>query len=131
MTAQVQVSTKGLCGQAWNDAFDVQHNYFTKFQDDNDLMCIFSMFDEGIDFDAKSPCKVGAKIVNECSVWGYRGEGVVGGTGTWGDVYKACNAALLSSINPQGYIDHHHFLEDLEGTKDTDGNFYWSMVMGS
>ena len=47
------------------------------------------------------------------------------------DVYKACDLALRGSVNKDGHSDHHHYLEDLEGSTDSDGNFYWSMVMGS
>ena len=125
------MSNTTFCENEVQDSFEKEMDYFTEFQDENGLKCIFSMFDEGIKMDAQSPCRLGAVIRNECSVWGYSASAQVGGTGTWGDVYKACDLALRGSVNKDGHSDHHHYLEDLEGSIDSDGNFYWSMVMGS
>lgn len=66
----------------------------------------------------KSPFSAGTVIRNRCEVWGYDNSAVVGGNGSWVDVWAACNEAILNAVDSDGNHDHHIFIEGFELLKD-------------
>ena len=66
----------------------------------------------------QSPFTAGTIIRNRCEVWGYDHSAVVGGNGSWVDVWAACNEAILNATDSDGNHDHHIFIEGFERLED-------------
>lgn len=115
--------------------FFEQMDYYKKHQDHYGLKTVWSMYEddtfggtgEPIWLGKPSPIPQGSLIQNKCSVWGYDCEAVVGGTGTWQDVWIACDAAIRNARNDEGNPDHHIYIEGFERVEPG----VWRVVTGS
>ena len=117
--------------------FFEQMDYYKKHQDHYGLKTIWSMYEDNtfggtgdpIHLGRLSPIPAGAWIPNKCEVWGDAAEAVVGGTGTWQDVWIAADAAIRNSKDDDGNYDHHLFIEGFEKVPGKPG--VWQVVTGS
>ena len=101
--------------------FEQEMDYFGEYKAANNLVAVFSMFDEGIEFDKSHGIKTPLVIRHKCDIWGYDTSAVCTGK-TWGDIYQACDTAIKNS----GDL-HHIYIEDLECQDDGT----WMLVTGS
>jgi hypothetical protein len=107
--------------------FDLEMDYFDTYGKGCGFKTRWSLFDKGIKFGELSEFAPGTVITNRCGVWGYDTEAVVGGRGTWGDVWLACDSAIRNARDDEGNPDHHVFIEGFERNKDGT----WNVVTGS
>lgn len=106
--------------------FEQEMDYFNNYKDANGFEAVFSMYDEGIEFDKPHNIKTPLVIRNKCDVWGYDTSAVCTGK-TWGDIYQACDTVIRNAVDNEGNKDHHIFIENLE--VQDDGS--WKLVTGS
>ena len=107
--------------------FEKEMEYFDDYGRTHGFRTNWSMYHQGIEFDQPSPYAPGTLITNRCNTWCYDTEAVVGGTGTWGDVWVACDSVIRNARDDQGNPDHHIFIEGFE--KNSDGS--WNVITGS
>lgn len=102
--------------------FEEQMDYHDRWSERMGFVSRWSIYDGddifGVRYEGsltkKSPFVPGTIIRNHCKVWGYDTSAVVGGEGTWGDVWVACDSVIRNATNDEGNRDHHVFIEGFE-----------------
>jgi hypothetical protein len=102
--------------------FEEQMDYHDNFGNKMSLMSRWSIYEGddvfGVRYEGslkkKSPFVPGTVIRNQCKVWGYDTSAVVGGEGTWADLWLACDSVIRNATDEEGNRDHHVFIEGFE-----------------
>lgn len=110
-------------GDYMDDQFTKDMDYFDGIASKNNFNTRWSIYsdDETFGFTRMSdpsPFSAGTVIRNRCEAWGYDHSAVVGGNGSWVDVWEACNEAILNAVDSDGNHDFHIFIEGFEKLKD-------------
>jgi hypothetical protein len=106
--------------------FEQELNYFRSYKEENKFVAVWSVFDEGIEFDKPHGVKTPMVIRNKCDFWGYDTTAVCTGK-TWGDIYQACDAVIRNAVDSEGKLDFHIYIENLN--VQDDGT--WLLTTGS
>ena len=103
-------------GDFMDDQFMKDMDYFTRIGDANQFETRWSIYSDSeygfTRMNEQSPFTAGTVIRNRCSVWGYDTSAVVGGNGSWVDVWQACDKVIRDAD------DHHIFVEGFERLED-------------